>query len=54
MTAALLIATGVLVVGSAACFVVSHRRGDPAAALAGMTVMIAAALPAVVHAGLTS
>jgi hypothetical protein len=53
MTAALLAMTTVLAVVSAALFVVSSRRRDPLAALAGMTAMVVAAIPAAAYATLS-
>ena len=50
----LLAITAVLTMLSGTLFVVSFRRRDPYPAFAGMTVMIVAAIPAVVHAGLSS
>ena len=54
MTAALLVIVGVLVGAAAALFVVSFRRADAIRGLAGMTVMIAAAIPAAVYANVAS
>jgi hypothetical protein len=51
---ALLAITGVLVLVAAVLFLVSCGRTDAVPALAGMSVMIAAAIPAVVYAGITS
>ena len=53
MSAALLILTVVLTAVSAALFVLSIRHRDPFPALAGMTVMIVAAIPAGVYASLS-
>lgn len=54
MTSALLPVAGVLVIVAIALFILSFRRTDAVPALAGMSVMIAAAIPAVVYASLTS
>ena len=43
--------TALLASVSAALFVVSFRRREPFSAFAGMTVMIAAAIPAAAYAG---
>lgn len=53
MTAALLAFTALLVTVATALYVVSFRGADPLSALAGMMVMIAAAIPAVVYASLS-
>jgi hypothetical protein len=50
VTTALLAVTILLGVVSAALLALSFRRQDPLAALAGMTAMIAAALPAATYA----
>lgn len=50
MTGAMLALTTVLAAVSVALFVASFRRRDPLPALAGMTVMVAAAIPAAVYA----
>ena len=49
----LLAITALLAILSATLFVVSFRSRDPYPAFAGMTVMIVAAIPAVVYAGLS-
>jgi hypothetical protein len=54
VTAALLAITGVLVVVAVALLAISFRRPDATPALAGMTLMIAASVPAVAYASLTS
>lgn len=54
MTAALLAVTGGLVSVAAALFAVSFLRRHPGPALAGLTVMIVAAFPAVVYGSLAS
>jgi len=50
----LLVITGVLVIVATTLFVLSFRRTDAVPALAGMSVMIAAAIPVLVYASLTS
>ena len=54
MTAALLPITALLAMLSAALFVVSFRRRDPLSALAGMTVMIVASIPAAAYASIST
>lgn len=54
MTTALLIVIGLLVAAAAVLMIVSFRRHDSLQALAAMTLMIIAAIPATVYAGLTS
>lgn len=54
MTTALLVITGLLVLTSAALYVESYRRDHAEPALAGMSVLIVASIPAIVYASLTS
>ena len=54
MTAALLTLTGMLVVTGAVLYADSYRRNHSGSALAGMSVLIVAAIPAIVYASLSA